>query len=162
MVLLSRTDENGVEGPAFITFDGSSTADAVKIFFVYYNVIMRGKSPEEKAGEVRRYPEGSVFYSYHGSFSRNSILTEDAADWEIIEKTISSWFITIVRAEEHIRRAMAARLDSADLLSSLSGRETILEKAGFNNEARSGLLHNAVKKHVDVSQFATYPSPTTF
>lgn len=123
---------------------------------------MCGKSPEEKAGEVLYFLRGAAFKFYYEKFSRDGNLTEDAADWQTVKKEIYDRVIPIIRPEENISRAMAVQLDPADLLSSLFRMKTIFENAGFKNEAKFGLLRNVVMEHVDVAQFAMYPSRTTF
>lgn len=50
--------------------------------------------------------------------------------------------------EEIISRAIAARLHPAELFSFLMGMESLFEKAGFNKEAKFGLLRNAVMEHM--------------
>lgn len=127
MVLLWRADTDGVSGPAPIKFDGSSNDDVSNFFFVYENSIMRGKSSEEKAGEVLCYLEGTASNFYHENFNRDCNLTEDVEDCHSVKKAINDGFVPIVRPEENISRARVAQLDPADLFSSLSGMVSLLE-----------------------------------
>ena len=46
--------------------------------------------------------------------------------------------------EEYIRRAASGCLDDQDLLGSMAKMDSFFEKAGFNTEAKFGLLCKAV------------------
>ena len=48
------------------------------------------------------------------------------------------------QADDIIRRAMACRCDSKDLLGSLRTMERLSDKAGFNDAAKFGMLRSAV------------------
>ena len=61
-----------------------------------------------------------------------------------------------------IRDAMAARLSFGDLSVHLRNSDRLYEKAGFNDEAKFGLLRNAVMEHLELAQFAIYRGAKTY
>ena len=63
MVLLWRADASGQAGSP-TSFDGSSNSDVVKLFFVYENVMMSGKSEEDTAVELLCYLKQEAFDFY--------------------------------------------------------------------------------------------------
>ena len=69
MVLLWRADANSQAGPASLVFDGMHEADVAKFFFVYENVVMTGKSDEDKAGELLCYLQREAFDYYYETYS---------------------------------------------------------------------------------------------
>ena len=61
-----------------------------------------------------------------------------------------------------IRDATAARLSFRDLSGSLRNADRLYEKAAFNDEAKFGLLRNAVMEHLELAQFAIYRGAKTY
>ena len=64
--------------------------------------------------------------------------------------------------EEYIRRAISACLNDQDLLGSVAKMDSCFKKAGFNTEAKFGLLCKAVMGHGALAQFAVYRGSTTY
>ena len=162
MVLLWRADANSQAGPASLAFDGNNEADAAKFFFVYENVVMRGKSDEDKAGKLLCYLQGEAFDYYYETYRQDGGLNETASDYRAVKKALHGRFGSVPKPEENIWLAVASRFDGNDLLASLHEMDPRFEKASFNTEAKFGLLRSAVMEHVDVSQFVLYKSPTTY
>lgn len=161
MVLLWR-DDAGDAGPSPFIFNGASDSDVTKFLFVYENVVMRGKSEEDKAGSILCHLEGAAFDFYYETYSRDGGLSEAAGDWKEVKKALADRFVVTARPEEEIQKAIACRLEVDALLPSLEQMEKLYEKAGFNEEAKYGLLRNAVMGHLEVAQFAILRSPTTY
>ena len=162
MVLLWRADANSQAGPASLAFDGKREADVAKFFFVYENVVMRGKSDEDKAGELLCYLQGEAFDYYYETYSQNGGLNEAARDYQAVKKALLDRFESVPGPEETIRLAAASKLDADDLLGSLNEIDRRFDKAAFNAEAKFGLLRNAVMEHREVSQFVLYRAPTSY
>ena len=57
---------------------------------------------------------------------------------------------------------MAARLAFGELSGSLRNSDRLYEKAGFNDEAKFGLLRNAVMENLELAQFAIYRGAKTY
>ena len=60
--------------------------------------------------------------------------------------------------EDVIRDAMAARLSFGDLSGSPRHAAHLYEKAGFNDEAKFGLLCNAVMVHLELAHLGYFLS----
>ena len=164
MVLLPRrgNDDGATAGPSSVTYDRTAEMDVGKFFFVYENVTMRMKSEDEKAAEIICYLEGDAFDFYYETFAQNGLLAEDAKDFDKVKHALVERFAVTEEPEDNIRRAIAARLDYQDLIGSLREMDRWLEKAGFNSEARFGLLRNSVMQFSDLAQFAIYRGATTY
>ena len=88
-------------------------------------------------------------------------LTEAASDWDGVKRALSDRFTETPKPEENIQKAMSCRQDGRNLLASMDEIDKLYKKAGFNDEAKHGLLRNAAMAHLDVAQFAIYRSPAT-
>ena len=159
MVLLWR---GGKEDGSLSQFDGSKPADVHKFFFVFENVATSGKSDEEGASELLRYLEGDAFDFFYQVFVKNGDISADGSDYQKAKKALVERFAPVESPEHVIRDAMAARLSFRDLSGSLRKADRLYEKAGFNDEARFGLLRNAVVEHLELAQFAIYRGAKTY
>ena len=162
MVLLWRADADTSAGPNPVTYDRSNGSDVSMFLFVYENIIMHSKTDEEKAGSILCHLEGSAFGYYYDTYSHNGSLTEAVSDWDGVKSALSDRFMETPRPEENIQKAMSCQLDIRNLLVSMDEIDKLYKKAGFSDEAKYGLLGNAVMAHLDVAQFAIYRSPTTY
>ena len=162
MVLLRRTNADTSAGPNPVTYDGSNGADVSKFLFVYDNIIMRGKSDKEKAAAILCHVEGAAFDYYYDTYSHSGSLTEAASNWDGVKSALPDCFTKSPRPEANIQKAMSCRLDGENLLASMDEMKKLYRRAGFNNEAKYGLLRNAVMEPLDVAQVAIYRSPTTY
>ena len=130
-------------------FDGKHAADVAKFFFIYENVVMRGKYDEDKDGELLCYLQGEAFDYYYETYSQDGGLNETASDYQAVKKDLLDRFESVPEPEENIRLAVASRLDGNHLLASLNEMDRHFEKASFNTEAKFVLLRSAVMEHVD-------------
>ena len=162
MVLLWKADANSQASPASLVFDGKHEADVAKFFFVYENVVTRGKSDEEKAGERLCYLRWEAFDYYNETYRQDGELIETAIDYRAVKKALHGRFESVPEPGENARLAVASKLDGNDSLAVLNEMDRRFEKASFNPEAKFGLIRSAVMEHVDVSQFVSYGSPTTY
>lgn len=123
---------------------------------------MRGKSDEDKAAELLCYLQREAFDFYYSTYSKEGALSEAANDFSQVKKSIIDKFAQTEEPEEYIRRAISVRLDDQDLLCWMTKMDRCFEKAGFNNEAKFGLLRKAVMGHGALAQFAVYRGSTTY
>ena len=159
MVLFGRGSK---EDGSLWQFDESKPADIHKFFFVFENVATSGKSEEERASELLRYLEGDAFDFLYHAFVKNGDISEDGSDYQKVKKAFSERFAPVESPEEVIRDAMASRLSFRDVSGSLRNSDRLYEKAGFNDDAKFGLLLNAVMEHLELAQFAIYRSAKTY
>ena len=162
MVLLWSAGADSSAGPKPDIYEGSNEFDVSKFLFVYKNIIMRGKSDEEKAGAILCHLDGAAHDYYYDTYSHNGNLTEATSDWDSVKKALADRFLVTARPEENIQKAMSCRQNAGSLLTSMDGMDKLYSKAGFNDEAKYGLLRNAVMEHLDVAQFAIYRSRKTY
>ena len=123
---------------------------------------MRENPDEEKAGAILSHLEGAAFDYYYDTYSHNGNLTEAASNWGGAKIALSGRFTETPKPEEIIQKAVRCLLDGGNLLASMDEMEKLYRIAGFNNEAKYGLLRNAVMVHLDVAPFAIYRSPTAY
>ena len=159
IVLLRR---GGKEDGLLSQFDGSKPADVHKFIFVFENVAASGKSDEERASELLRYLEGDAFDFFYQAFVKNRDISADALEYQKVKKALVERFGPVGSPEDVIRYAMAARLSFGDLSGSLRNSERLYEKAGFNDEAKFGLLRNVVMEHLELAQFVIYRGAKTY
>ena len=143
-----------------VTYDGEG--DVMKFLFVSENIIMQGKSNDEKASQVLCHLIDSAFDFYYATYSHDCVLVEAASHWTAIRASLIGRFAVEERPGEDIQREITGRLDEQNLEVSLVGMDRTFNKAGVNDIAKFGLLRNADMEHRDVAQFAMYRSPTVY
>lgn len=144
------------------TFDGSPSANIHKFFFYFEQVVMRGKPEEEKAVSLLSFLEGDAFDLYYDSFAKDGEPLDSAKDYSAVKKLFLENYGPRQEPQDDIRRAMNVRLDSKDIPNSLQTMDRLFEKAGFNEEAKFGLLRNSVADHSDLAQFVISRSPKSY
>ena len=87
MVLLWKADA-GDEAGSLISFDGSTNADVVKFFFAYENVVMHGKSEEDKAAELLCYLQQEAFEFYCSTYGKECTLSDAANDFALVKRSM--------------------------------------------------------------------------
>lgn len=128
MVLLWRVDAEGKAGPAPIQLDGSSTSDVTKFLFMYENVIMRGKSPEEKVRDILCYLNSTVFEIYYTTFSKDVVLTKDAGNWKEVSKDLSGRLSPVERPEIIYKSCYGSASRSNEVIVIFNGYGKSLQK----------------------------------
>ena len=120
------------------------------------------KSEDDKAAEIICYLESEGFDFYYETFAQNGLLAEDAKDFGKVKYALVERFAVPKEPEDNIRRAIAARLDYQVLIGSLREMDRWFEKAGFNSEARFGLLRNSMMQCPHLAPFAVYRGAITY
>ena len=159
MVLLWR---GGKKDGSMSQFDGSKPAKVHKFFCVFENVSTTGKSDEERAPERLCYLEGDALEFFYNAFFKNRDIKAEGSDCQNVKRALVERFASVESLEDVIRDAMAARISFGDLIWSLRNADRLYEKAGFNEEARLGLLRNAVMEHLELAQVAIYRGAETY
>ena len=147
-------------GSTTVAYDGEG--DVMKFLFVYENIIMRRKWNEEKASQVLCHLIDSAFDVYYATYSQDGVLVEAVSDWTAFRASLIGRFAVEERPEKDFQRAITGRLDEQNYELSLVGMDRTFNKAGFNDEAKFCLLHNADMEHRDLAQLAMYRSPTVY
>ena len=80
----------------------------------------------------------------------------------MVKKALVERLAPVESPEDVIWDAMAARISFRELSASLRNSDCLYEKARFNDEAKFGLLRNAVMEHLEVAQFAIYWGAKTY
>ena len=158
MVLLWRPESSETAGTSFITFTGEED----KFFFVFENVFTKDKTSSERANVILRHLEGPAFEFYYETFSEDGTLLPGAEDYLAVKQAILRKFGRKANPDENIRKAVSATIESADILGSMKIMDSLYGKAGFNEEAKYGLLRNSAMKHPDLAQFVIYRAPSTY
>ena len=162
MVLLWRPEGSEKAGTSFITFTGEEDADVNKFFFVFENVFTKDKTSWERADVILRHLEGPAFEFYYETFSEDGTLLPGAEDYIAVKQAILRKFSRKANPEENIRKAVSATIESADILGSMKIMDSLYGNAGFNEEAKYGLLRNSAVKHPDLAQFVIYRAPSAY
>ena len=134
-------------------FDGAKPANVHNFFFVFENVAASGNSEEERVSEILRYLEGDAFDFFYQVFVKNGDISADGSDYQKVKKALVELFAPVESPEDVIRDAPRSFGDPS---GSLRNADRLYEKAGFNDEAKFGLLCNAVMEQLYLAQFAIY------
>ena len=117
---------------------------------------------DERASKLLRYLEGDAFDFFYQAFVKNGDSSADGSHYQKVKKALVERFAPVESPEDVIRDAMTGRLSFGDLSGSLRNSDRLDEKAGFNDEAKLGLLRNAVMEHLELAQFAIYRGAKTY
>lgn len=152
---------SSVEGSAKM-FQGHSGEDVRRFIFAYENVIARGKEDVDKALDIVVYLGEVPFASYYDRFTQDGELIDDANDYKIVREWLLSTFGKKLDLDEIIRQGVEARVDFNRLGESVAEIDNLYRKAGFNEEAKFGLLRKAVTQHRGLARFVLLKGPTTY
>ena len=102
--------------------------------------------------------DNQAFEFFFQRFTKNGELTEEANDFKIVKKAFFDQYETKEDPAEVIRQAMDASLSAEDLAKTVNMADELYNKAGFNDEAKFGMLRSAVMRIPDLAAFAVYRS----
>ena len=142
-------------------FDGSS-GNVEKFFFYFENVATRGKTPEERAVLLLGFLFGDAFDFYYDEYASKGELLDAGLDYKAVKKSFIERFGKSEAPEESIQLAIAASLDPSNLRSSLTGMDSLFQKAGFDDNAKFGLMRRAVMEHAEIAQYVMFRNPRTY
>lgn len=144
------------------TFDGSTSSDVKKFFFFFDNVVTRGKPDEDKATELLSHLDGRAFDFFYEKFAEDGGLKPSASNYKGVKKALIDEFDKPADPQDDIRRAVNASIDPDNLTGSLRDMDRVFAKAMFNDEAKFGLLRNALCKIPEIFQFVVFKGATTY
>lgn len=101
---------------------------------------MNGSENSSKADELIKYLDGAAFDFYYESYAEEEGLFPSASNYQDVKTTMKQKFEKVEHPEISIQMAVNASLDEADYLHSLSGIQSLYNKAGFDEKAEYGLL----------------------
>ena len=155
MVLSRREGDN--PSLQHTIFDGSRNVK--QFLFIFEQVIIRDVPEDQRGVCLIAYLGGRAFDAYYEKFTSDCDLIDDAKDYA----KVRAWLLTeFAPQEDHadcIQRAVKSRLNPQDLVGSIQELDRIYEKAGFNDQAKYGLLIQACMNVPDLAQFTILKSP---
>ena len=144
-------------------FHGHAHEDVVKFFFYFEYVVMRGKPDEQKPMELLSHLDGRAFEFFFEAFAdKDQSLVPNAFDYETVKSALISQFNKPSSPEDDIHRAIDLQIDTANLVSSMREMERAFDKAGFNDQAKFGLLRKALSESPEILQFVLYRGASTY
>ena len=161
-MVLSRRGVKAETDDLYFSFDGDKNADVRRFLFTYENVVMREKDDNEKALSIVCFLAKDAFDLYYERFTTNDVLKDEAHDYEVVKAWLLDEYQKKIALEECIQNAVNARLDGENLTESLNYLDRCYQQAGFNEEAKFGLLRQSVKEHVQLADFTLYKGPETY
>ncbi len=142
------------------TFDGSE--DVARFFFNFEQVLAKGKTTPEKAEMLLSHLDAAAFDYFYRNFSAKNALLPAAKDYEEVKRQLLEHFGKPSDLQDDIRSAVEAKLDPGDLRGSMKQIERLYQMAEFNDEAKFGMLRQAVTYHRQLSQFCTLRGVQTY
>lgn len=100
-------------------FDGSACSEVKKFFFIFYNVLMGGKSDDYNASDILSLLHGKVFNLYYTKFALNGGIIESASSNPVAKNSLIEEFYHPADPEDNIRRAANSTIDLSNLTGSL-------------------------------------------
>ncbi len=137
--------------------------DVKKFSFLFEHVIARGTRDEsELGGLLLAHLEGPAFEFFYDKYAYEDKLSDEVKDFEAVKEACFERFSEEKDADEVIREAVDLRLSNEDLEEFIKTAEDLYSDAGFNDEARFGLLRKAVQSRKHLMQFLVNQGPATY
>lgn len=126
------------------TFNGK-THDSRKFPFSYEHVATGVESDKDRALEFLGFLDRDAFVFYYNTFALNVGLTTEDFSYRTVKTEVLERFAGPWEPNEYIRKAVTARLDYGDQLGSFKQVDAAFDKAGFNSEAKIGMLRDELR-----------------
>ena len=137
--------------------------DVKKFFFLFENVIAKSiELPSEKARELLLHLEGPAFEFFYNRFAEGDELSPETEDFSIVKGEFYREFEEKKEADVVIKEAIDLKLQDESLGSFLKEADSMYRDAGFNDEAKFGLLNKAVRGNEALRMFLAHRGPDDY
>lgn len=136
------------------TFSGNKDADIEEFLYTYVNVVVRGKSEEEKAESLFAYLSGDARMKYKNKFIIGWSLNESRRNFPKVCEWLVKEYAKEVELDELIRIAIEGHLDFDNLLESfvqlcdMSAKDGIIDQAKYGMLRKAAMVNNRIANHV--------------
>ena len=136
--------------------------DALKFFYVFENVEMKEKSEEDKATESAAYLTGEAFQFYYETFTYDNKPTEEAKSFSTVKDRMLERFAKKKTEAEVMKEAVNLRYDGKDVKAFFNKADKLYTQAKFNDQAKFGLIREAIKADQTLLQFVLIRGAKTY
>ncbi len=132
-----------VPGELKCVFDGKE--DAKKFFYVYKNVVMKGKAEEKKDEKLVAFLKADTFDYYFDYFTEDNALTEEAKSFQVVKKAMLEKFSTKKTEAETMREAVNLRYVGDDIKEFIVRAGKLYKEAKFSEEFKFEMIQEAIR-----------------
>ena len=148
-------------GPSELTtFKGEE--DARKFFYLFENVLQKGKTDAEKAENLVMYLAGKAFDYYFENFTSENQPTELARNYPEVKRLMLEKFAPKKASAVLMKEAVNLKYTTGDIKSFVEDADRLYKEAKFNEEAKLGLFRDAIKGNPVLLQFAMLRGATSY
>ncbi len=153
--------QQGMESPSNLKFQFDGKEDAKKFFYVYENVLIMGKTDEEKEDRLVAHLNAEAFENYFDHFTDKKAPTEEAKSFQLVKKAQLEKFSTKKTESETMKEAVNLTYKGEDF-KLLVRASKLYKEANFNDGMRHGMIMEAIKSDEILLQFVLLRKVSTF
>ena len=148
--------------PSELKYHFNGKEDAKKLFYVYENVVMKNKTEEEKSDSLVAYLDGEAFEYYFNNFTEDNSLNEEARSFQKVKSALLEKFSTKKTEAEVMEEAVNLVCKGGDVKEFFVKASKLYKEAKFNDQAKFGLIREAIKSDQGMLQFVFLRKADTY
>ncbi len=145
-----------MESLSDLKFHLDGKEDAKKLFYMYENVLMKGRTDEEKANRLVTHLNAEAFENYFDHFTDENTLTEEAKSFQLLKKALLEKF------SKKKKEAVNLMYNGEDVEEFFLRSSKLYKEANFNEGTKHGMIMEAIKSDQSLLQFVSLRKVSTF
>ena len=147
------TPSRAIASPSEMKYHFNGKKDAKKFFCVYENIVMKTITEEEKADSLVAYLDGEAFEYYFDNFTEDNSPNEEARSFQKAKAALLEKFSTKKTEAEVMKEAVNLVYKGGNVKEFFVKASKLYKEAKFNEQAKFGLIREAIKFDQGMSQF---------
>ena len=148
--------------PSELKYHFNGEGDAKKFFYVYENAVMKNKTEEGKADSLVAYFDGEAFEYYFDNFTVDNAPNEEARSFQKVKAALLEKFSTKKTEAEVMKEAVNLVYKGGNVKEFFVKASKLYKEAKFNDQAKFGLIREAIKSDQGMLQFVFLRKADTF
>ena len=148
--------------PPVISSFSSTAKKTTESCSVYENVLMMGKTNEEKPGRLVEHLNPEAFKYYFDNFMEENAPTNAANPFEVVKKALLEKFSTKNTESETMEEAMNLSYQGEDVKEFFVKTSNLYKEANLNEGTKHGIIMEAIKSDQNLLHFVLLRKVRTF
>ena len=148
--------------PSELKYHFNGKEDAKKFFYLYENVVMKNKTEEKKADSLVAYLDGEAFEYYFDNFTEDNPPNEEARSFQKRKTALLEKFSTKKTEAEVMKEAVNLEYKGGNVKEFFVKASKLYKEAKFNDQAKFGLIREAIKSDQGMLQFVFLRKADTY
>ena len=156
------TPSRAITSPRELKYHFSGKEDAKKFFYVYENVDMKTKTEAEKADSLVAYLDGEASEYYFDKFREGNAPNEEARSFQKVKEALLVKFSTKLTEAGVMKEAVNLVYKGGNVKEFFVKASKLYKEAKFNEQAKFGLIREAIKSDQGMLQFVFLRKADTY